>query len=100
MAAIEELIKNIADPRLRERIADEVAKLKGGKKFGVVFEEHLPEIVRLPSLPVKAGVRVLKKEDKSNTFYQVLAEVNGKKVRIAPETARAGEAEEVVERAS
>ena len=62
MAAIEDLIKNIADPRLREQIAAEVAKLKAGKKFGLVFEEHLPELVRLPSLPARAGARVLKEE--------------------------------------
>jgi adenine-specific DNA-methyltransferase len=97
MAAIEDLIKNIADPRLREQIAAEVAKLKTGKKFGLVFEEHLPELVRLPSLPIKVGVRVLKKDDKTANTFRVVAEVNGKKVRIVPD---AGGPEEVVERAS
>jgi len=97
MAAIEDLIKNIADPRLREQIAAEVAKLKAGKKFGLVFEEHLPELVRLPSLPARAGARVLKKSDDSGTLFHVVAEVNGKKIRIAPE---ANGPEEVVERGS
>jgi len=39
MALIEELIKTIADPRLRDQVAGEVAKLKAKKKFGLVFEE-------------------------------------------------------------
>jgi adenine-specific DNA-methyltransferase len=45
MARIEELIRDIADPRLRNQIATEISKLKARKKFGLVFEEHLPEIV-------------------------------------------------------
>ena len=52
MAKIEDLIAQIPDERLRKRIAAEVKALKKTKKFGLVFEEHLPETVRLPRLPV------------------------------------------------
>lgn len=48
MAEIEELINEIPDARLREEIAREVAALKKQKKFGLVFEEHIPEQVQLP----------------------------------------------------
>ncbi len=65
MALIEELIKTIADPRLRDQVAGEVAKLKAKKKFGLVFEEHLPEVVQLPGLAVKPGARVAKRGDKA-----------------------------------
>ena len=58
MAQIEDLIQDIADPRLRDQIASEVGKLKARKKFGLVFEQHLPETVQLPSLAVKPGTRV------------------------------------------
>jgi adenine-specific DNA-methyltransferase len=61
MALLEDLIKDIADPRLRIQIATESGKLKARKKFGLVFEEHLPEIVHLPGLAVKPGVRVAKR---------------------------------------
>ena len=37
-----DLIQAIADPRLRAQIASEVGKLKARKKFGLVFEQHLP----------------------------------------------------------
>lgn len=85
MARLEDLIKDIADPSLRNQIAGEVGKLKARKKFGLVFEEHLPEIVRLPGLPVKPGARVAKRADKLSGFFLVSTAVNGKKVSIVPE---------------
>lgn len=97
MAAIEDLIKQVADPGLREQLAAEVARLNATKKFGLVFEEHLPELVRLPGLPVRSGVRVVKKDDNRGTTYRVLSTINGQRIKIAPE---AGGAEEIVERGS
>jgi len=43
MAAINDLVQQIKDPELRDRIQKEVNKLAKQKKFGLVFEEHLPE---------------------------------------------------------
>ena len=43
MSTLNELIEQIENPELRKRIADEVTKLNKQKKFGLVFEEHLPE---------------------------------------------------------
>ncbi len=97
MAAIEDLIKQIADPGLRDQLAAEVARLKATKKFGLVFEEHLPEYVRLPGLTPRVGVRVLKKDDPRAVPYRVTSAMNGKKVKIVPE---AGGPEETVERES
>lgn len=85
MALLEDLIKNIADPRLRVQIAGELGKLKARKKFGLVFEDHLPEVMRLPGLSVKPGARVTKRGDKTAGFFVVTAAVNGKKVSITPE---------------
>jgi adenine-specific DNA-methyltransferase len=97
MAAIEDLIKQIADPGLREQLAAEVARLKATKKFGLVFEEHLPELLRLPGLPARAGTRVLKKDEHGCAAYRVLSTINGQKVKIVPE---AGGPEEIVARES
>ena len=44
MAKLEDLIKQISETRLRDQIADEVDHLKTGKKFGLVFEEYIPEL--------------------------------------------------------
>ena len=45
MSALDDLILKISDNELRERIQEEVKKLKSTKKFGLVFEEHLPECI-------------------------------------------------------
>ena len=46
MAKIEEMIGEIADARVRGEIAADVKQTKARKKFGLVFEERLPEAVR------------------------------------------------------
>ena len=54
MARIEDEIGKIADPVLRTALFDEVKKLKTEKRFGLVFEEHLPELVPVYEARVKA----------------------------------------------
>lgn len=71
MAKIEDLIAQIPDERLRKGIAEEVKALKRTKKFGLVFEEHLPETVRLPRLPVKPGELVALKRESGNQRWRV-----------------------------
>ena len=85
MARLEDLIRDIADPSLRNQIAMEVGQLKARKKFGLVFEEHLPEVVFLPGRSVKPGARVAKRNAKASSFFVVNAAVNGRKVTIIPE---------------
>lgn len=72
MAAINDLINQIQDPALRERIQKEVNKLAKQKKFGLVFEEHMPECTPLYDMPIKAGTTVAKKTGSVNEIYQVL----------------------------
>ena len=71
MAKIEDLIAQIPDERLRKGIAAEVKALKKTKKFGLVFEEHLPETVRLPRLPIKPGEIVALKQEPGNLLWKV-----------------------------
>ncbi len=71
MAKIEDLIAQIPDERLKKAIASEVRELKKNKKFGLVFEEHLPETVRLPKLPVKEGELVANKRESGNELWRV-----------------------------
>ena len=71
MAKIEDLIAEIHDTRLRDVIAREVAALKKQKKFGLVFEEHIPETVQIPSLPIKPGARVVRRGASNKETYVV-----------------------------
>ncbi len=75
MAKIEDFIAQIPDERLRKAIAAEVRDLKKNKKFGLVFEEHLPETVRLPNLPVKVGDLVAKKRESGNQIWKGKADL-------------------------
>lgn len=58
MSAIKDLIEQIDNPELRDRIQQEVDRISKQKKFGLVFEEHLPENVNLYDVPVRRGKRV------------------------------------------
>jgi adenine-specific DNA-methyltransferase len=71
MAKIEDLIAQVPDERLRKAIAGEVKALKKTKKFGLVFEEHLPETLRLPRLPVREGEVVALKREPGNQLWRV-----------------------------
>lgn len=65
MAELHELIAKIEDPKLRAEIAAAVKKLSGQKKFGLVFEDHLPECTLLYDIPVKRGAKVARKNDRA-----------------------------------
>ena len=59
MAILDELVSQIENPDLRDRIAAEVEKFAKQKKFGLVFEEHLPECTPLWDIPVKKVRKLL-----------------------------------------
>ena len=80
MAAINDLVRQIADPDLRDRIQKEVDKLSKQKKFGLVFEEHLPECTPLYDIPIKTGAKVALKAGSVDDFWRVLSLKDGKAV--------------------
>ncbi|WP_375104412.1 site-specific DNA-methyltransferase [Paenibacillus sp. RS8] len=71
MAHLEDVISEIQDPRLREKILSEVRKLKNEKKFGLVFEDHMPELIPLYNSQIKKGVRIAKKTESMDETYKV-----------------------------
>ena len=71
MAVINDLIDRISDPELRRRINDEVARLQQQKKFGLVFEEHLPEATPLYEVPIKVKSLVARKDGYFKEFFRV-----------------------------
>lgn len=77
MSTLNELIEQIENPELRKRIADEVTKLNKQKKFGLVFEEHLPECTPLYDIPVKCGALVMQKGGDIKELYYVRSIADG-----------------------
>lgn len=77
MARIEEKIAEIADPALRQAIGEEVAKLKKHTRFGLVFEEHQPEVVPLFGKRIKRGERVALKIGNLSEIWRVVSVKEG-----------------------
>ena len=72
MALLQDLIQQINDPTLRDRILQETDKLMKQKKFGLVFEEHLPECTPLYDVPIRVGSKVAVKTGYVSDIYTVM----------------------------
>lgn len=72
MAALNDLIQKIENPELRAQIQAAADRLTKQKKFGLVFEEHLPECTPLYDIPVRKGAKVSVRKGKANETYTVL----------------------------
>lgn len=53
------LLERVDDPALRADLRAAVDRVRAKRSFGLVFESHLPERVRLPDHPVRRGVMVV-----------------------------------------
>lgn len=72
MALLQDLIQQIDDPALRGRILQEVNRLMKQKKFGLVFEEHLPECTPLYDVPIRVGLKVALRSGYVGDIYTVM----------------------------
>jgi adenine-specific DNA-methyltransferase len=70
---IDVLLDKIEDPALRKELAAEVERLRAKRSFGLVFEAHLPERVRLPEHAVRVGGTVVYRDDPDSATYEVVA---------------------------
>lgn len=71
MAAIHDLLAQVQDEALRARLEQEINRLSKTKKFGLVFEEHLPECTPLYDIPVKRESTVAKRTGAVSEMYEV-----------------------------
>ena len=86
MAAIDDLISQISDESLRERIRAEIKRANKQKKFGLVYEEHLPESTPLYDVPVKKGSIVAKKNGEITDLLYVESIADGQATCISKAT--------------
>lgn len=66
------LLERIDDPRLRADITAHVSLLRHSRRFGLVFDRHLPEASRLPKMKPRAGDRVARRDEADTTTWRVL----------------------------
>lgn len=71
MARINTLIDKVKDPQLRQLLLAEVSDIKKQKKFGLVFEEHVPEATPLYELPIVSGCLVSERDKQFVNYYLV-----------------------------
>ena len=72
MAELHELIEKIENPELRAQIAEAAKRALKQKKFGLVFEDHLPECTPLYDIPVRKGAKVSIRNGKANETCSTL----------------------------
>ncbi len=70
MATINDLIARIENTELRNRIEKEFKDLTKQKQFGLVFENHEPEMTLLYDYPISRGCKVIQKKDD----YKIVSE--------------------------
>ena len=72
MARIDDLVAQIADKALKQRLESALADMRRRQRFGLVYEEHLPETTALLHFPVQVGATVQRRSDTENgKLYRV-----------------------------
>lgn len=93
MARIDDLIAQISDKGLRQKLHAALTDMKRRQRFGLVFEEHIPETTSLLRFPIQVGATVQRRSDtEGKQLYQVKSLTSKRKATIEPE---GGGAEEI-----
>lgn len=72
MAKINELLEQVEDKALRARLEEEFQRLSKTKKFGLVFEDHIPECTPLYGIGIKVGATVARKAGQIKETFTVV----------------------------
>lgn len=83
MAHLDDLIAQVQDDRLRRDMEQALAVLKRRQKFGLVYEEHIPEYTSLYGLPLHDGDIVQRRDGEGGRY--VVQNVSGDTVTVEPE---------------
>ena len=87
LAGVDDLVEQISDVGLRERLAAAVGDLRRRHRFGLVFEEHIPETTLLAGVPVSVGQVVQYRRDAKNLLWRVVS-IKGSVAEIEPTETR------------
>lgn len=83
MARIDDLIDQVHDEGLRTKLTAAAADLRKRKRFGLVYEDHVPESVLLTSpAGIRPGVQVMVRSEPSNVTRYTVRSVDGDKVEL------------------
>jgi adenine-specific DNA-methyltransferase len=74
---LELYLSKVPDPELQAQLRAEIERTT--TKFGLVFERHQPEGIRMPKAPIRRGSKVV--DEGTGTFHRVLA-INGEEAEL------------------
>ena len=95
MAHIDDLISQVQDERLRRDMEKALATLKRRQKFGLVYEEHIPEYTALFGLPIQVDDLVHRRDDPKGKKRYVVTAVSGDGESVTVEPESGGDPEEM-----
>jgi adenine-specific DNA-methyltransferase len=72
------LLDKVDDPALRADLRRQVDLLRARRRFGLVFEEHLPERVQLAEHAIRRGTRVVRRDHEDDEPREVIRVANKK----------------------
>jgi adenine-specific DNA-methyltransferase len=67
------LLDKVRDLALRADLRSQIERLKQRRSFGLVFEHHIPERVRLLQHPIRVGSQVVSRDDDDSQTFEVIA---------------------------
>lgn len=71
MSAIEQYINRIPNAELQQQLREEIERLTKKKRFGLVYENHLPDNVVMPEVKIRRGTKVALRDQTPNDVYEV-----------------------------
>jgi len=71
------LLDKVQDEALRTELRVHIDRLKQRRSFGLVFERHIPERVRLPQHAIRIGSQVVGRDDDDSSTWEVIAIEDG-----------------------
>jgi adenine-specific DNA-methyltransferase len=83
MAKLDDLIAQVGDTRLRRQLEEAAVELRRRKKFGLVYEQHIPETTTFPSETIQKGSVVMIRTEPSNKTRYVVDSVTRTKASIS-----------------
>ncbi len=84
MARVDDLVQLVSDSTLRQELAQAVADLKRRRRFGLVFEQHIPETATLLGGPLRPGAVVQRRDDPSGKRLYRITELTADGASIVP----------------
>jgi adenine-specific DNA-methyltransferase len=66
------LLDKVQDTALRADLRSQIDRLKQRRSFGLVFEQHIPERVRLPQHAIRVGSQVVSRDDDDSPTFEVI----------------------------